>query len=922
MAISAARETSVAEARSTPWHALPIDEVERLLGTSSAGLTQREAAVRLARYGPNQIEEEAPPSDLAILFNQVRSPLVITLIAAAAITTALGEAVDTLAIALVVIINTVIGFVQERQAERAVHALLQLVTPRARVVREHQDWEIDSREVVPGDLVLLESGSRVPADLRLVATTALQIDESTLTGESLPVVKRPDPLPEDTPLADRTNLAFAGTIVVSGRGRGYVVATGRNTELGAIAGQMRSVARVTTPLQERMARLARVVGAGVAACAALAFAVGIAAGRPVAEMFLIAVALAVSAVPEGLPIAFTITLAMGVRRMARRNAIVRHLPSVETLGSTTVIGSDKTGTLTENLMTVRQIWSAGMRIAAENPDRELLISQPARDALAHLDTADSLLLTLLTGILTNEATVSRTAGGFDIKGDPTEAALLIAAFRFGLEPDEIQEALPVFAEIPFEPERQYSASFRLWNGRLVSFVKGAPERVLAMSSTMLTAHGREPLDPALIQDTAHALASEGLRVLAMAYAILPPGSHDPEGLGEPRNLTFVGLQGLADPPRTGAREAIAQCRDAGIRVIMITGDHAATARAIARELGIAGSDAPVLTGVDLQGLDDEHLCEAVRHVDVYARVTPEHKLRIVKALQRHDEVVAVTGDGVNDAPALRAADIGVAMGKRGTDVAKEASDIVLADDNFVTIVSAVEEGRITFDNVRKAASYLFATNVAEVLTILVALALNWPLPLIAVQILWLNLVTDSAQVLALAVEPGEPDVMRRPPRGRGAGVLSRRLWERVVLSGVVMTIGTLVLYRWDLSATGSETHARTMALTTMVMFQMYQAANMRLETRSLLQIPPLSNPYLFAAIAASLAIHLSALYIGVTQTLLRVEPIDLMTWARIILVAATILITVEIHKRIRRADPELAPRRYAAAPEKRVGARG
>ncbi len=914
MAIQTATEISVTTPRSAPWHALPIDEVERLLGTSSAGLSLSEAADRLARYGPNQIEEEAPPSDLTILINQLRSPLVVILIVASAITAALGETIDTIAIALVVVINSAIGFVQERQAERAVHALLQLVTPRARVIREHQDWEIESRELVPGDLVLLESGARVPADLRLIVTTALQVDESTLTGESLPVVKRPDPLPEDTPLADRTNMAFAGTIVVSGRGRGYVVATGRNTELGAIAGQMRSVARVTTPLQERMARLARVVGAGVAICAAVAFAVGIATGQPAAEMFLVAVALAVSAVPEGLPIAFTITLAMGVRRMARRNAIVRHLPSVETLGSTTVIGSDKTGTLTENLMTVRQIWSAGARVAAEHPDPGQLASRPASDVLAHLDTADPFMLTLLTGILTNEATVSRTAEGFEIKGDPTEAALLIAAFRFGLEPDEIQEALPVFAEIPFEPERQYSASIRTWNGRQVIFVKGAPERVLAMSSRMVTKEGLEPLDERWIQDAAHELASEGLRVLAMAYAILPPGSHDPEAVGEPRNLIVVGLQGLADPPRTGAREAIARCQEAGIRVVMITGDHAATARAIARELGIGGSDARVLTGAELQAMDDERLFEVVRDVDVYARVTPEHKLRIVKALQRHDEVVAVTGDGVNDAPALRAADIGIAMGKRGTDVAKEASDIVLADDNFVTIVSAVEEGRITFDNVRKATSYLFATNVAEVLIILAALALNWPLPLIAVQILWLNLVTDSAQVLALAVEPGEPDVMRRPPRGRGAGVLSRRLWERVALSGVVMTAGTLLLYRWDLDATGSEMHARTVALTTMVLFQMYQAVNMRSETRSVFQIPPLSNPYLFAAIAVSLTIHLAALYIGPAQVLLRVEPIDLMSWPRIILVAATILMVVEIHKRIRRHDPEAQPRYRSARP--------
>ena len=888
------------ESRQTNWHSLSAPEAESRLLTSTHGLSNQEASARIGRYGPNQVEAVGGPSQLAMLLNQIRSPLVLVLIVAGVVTALLGEYADSVVIIAVVILNTIVGFVQERQAERSIRSLLLLVGPRAHVIRERKDMEIDSRELVPGDVVLLESGARVPADLRLMVTTSLQIDESTLTGESVPVVKHIDPLPIAAGFGERSNLAYAGTTVTSGRGRGYVFATGRLTQIGEIALAVGEVGKTATPLQLRLDRLARNVGVAVAVCAVLAFLIGIATGRSASEMFLIAVALAVSAVPEGLPIAVTITLAVGVRRMARRRAIVRRLPSVETLGSTTVIGSDKTGTLTENLMTVRQIWTSdGPATLPRNWDGYSADGAEQYGPEGLLEGSPR-QLTLLTGVLTNEAVVSRDEDGFTIQGDPTEAALLIAATRFGLDPDADREAYRMIAEVPFEPERQFSASVRQRDDRRLLLVKGAPERVMAMCVSVLTAGGPEPLDHESIQAAAHDLASEGQRVLAMAYKEIAAGAHDLENIDEPKGLTLLGLQGMSDPPREGAREAIATCQTAGIRVVMVTGDHIATARAISRELGIGGEHPTVLTGSEVEAINDEEMRSLIGTIDIYARVAPLHKLRIVRALQADGNVVAVTGDGVNDAPALKAADIGIAMGKRGTDVAKEASDMVLTDDNFVSIAAAVEEGRITFDNIRKVLYFLFGTNGAEVLTILIALALDWPLPLIAAQILWLNLATDSLQVMALAFEPGEPDVMARHPRPKEAGILSRLLWERVGLATIVMTAGTLVLFRTELTRTGSVQTAQTAALTTMVLFQMFQAMNARSESRSVFRLNPLGNPLLFIAIFVSIGMHAAALYLSPTQYLLRVEPLDIEAWGRALLAASTIVLVTEAHKLLRR----------------------
>jgi calcium-translocating P-type ATPase len=879
-----------------PWHTLPPDDVASALATGPHGLSRAEVAARLERYGPNALEEAPPPSVLALLLHQFRSPLIYILLVAAVVTLLLEEYIDAGVIAAVLVLNAVIGFTQERQAESSVRALMRLVSPHARVIRDGHEWDIASRDLVPGDLVLLESGARVPADLRLTTTTGLLVDESLLTGESLPVTKHTRLVSAEAILADRCNMAYAGTTVTSGRGRGYVVATGSSTELGAIATQIRADDEGQTPLQHRMNRFAVVVSLVIAAAAALAFVVGLARGESVGHMFMVVVAMAVAAIPEGLPIAFTITLAVGVRRMAKRNAIVRRLPAVETLGSTTTIGSDKTGTLTENRMVVQWVWSIArsLRLDTANPPPALEQSGIA--------SRDPLHLTVLAGVLANEAEVALTAEGVETWGDPTEAALLVAAARLALEPEDLRDAWPPFADIPFEPERQYSASIREQDGRHVLFVKGAPERVLAMSTRIQTPDGPALLDPALVHDAAAELASAGLRVLGMAWRELPERLPTPEHVSDPDGLTFLGLMGMMDPPRAGVQEAVANCQAAGIRVVMITGDHAVTAAVIARQLGIspARDPAPALTGAELATLDDATLRDRIEQAAVFARVAPDQKLRVVRALQERGHVVAVTGDGVNDAPALKAADIGIAMGRSGTDVAREASDMVLADDNFASIYAAVEEGRITFDNVRKVTFFLISTGAASIVVILAALAFGWPIPFVAAQLLWLNLVTNGLQDVALAFEPGERGVTQRPPRPRAEGVISRLLWERTAIAGLVMAAGTLALFHWELERGSTLVQAQTVALTTLVIFQMFHVGNARSEHRSVFRLSPFSNPFLFAATAAAFVVHVAALYLRPTQFVLRVEPISVEAWLRILLVAATIIVVVEVHKLLRR----------------------
>jgi magnesium-transporting ATPase (P-type) len=910
----AARPTPAAQpAAPTPnepvdgaWHALGAEEVESILATSRSGLTDDEAAGRLARVGPNALEAAKPPTALEILLHQFQSPLIYILLIAAAVTVVLGEYIDAAVIAAVLALNATIGFVQERQADRSVRALMGLVAPRAHVVRSGVEREIASEDLVPGDLVTLESGQRVPADLRLITATALRIDESLLTGESVPAGKHDRPVEAEAGVADRANMAWSGSVVTAGRGRGFVVATGIRTQLGRIAESIRTEHDAETPLQRRMNRFARIIGAVVGVAALASMGIGVALGERLQDMFLVAVALAVAAIPEGLPVVFTITLALGVRRMARRHAIVRRLPAVETLGSTTVIGSDKTGTLTENRMTVQEIWTAVGSVAVPQHAPAGEDRAAAEDVAPRMPHGDPLVLTLTAGILANEATARPAGDGYEIHGDPTEAALLVAAHRLGLDPDGVRAAHETLLEVPFESERRYSAAWCRRDGATALYVKGAPERILELASRAYGPEGPVALDREAVLAAAHEMAGRGLRVLAMAWlpdAALPAGSGDAWDPADPADLVFLGLQGMMDPPREGVAESIANCQRAGIRVVMITGDHGATARAIGARLGIAPADGPVLTGADLDRLGDDELRDRAGMVSIYARVSPEQKLRIVRALQARGEVVAVTGDGVNDAPALKVAEIGVAMGQSGTDIAREAADIVLADDNFTSIYAAVEEGRVTFDNLRKVTFFLISTGAAAILLILGSLLLGWPLPMLPAQLLWLNLVTNGLQDVALAFEPGEPDAARKPPRPRSEGVISALLWERTVIAGIVMGIGTLAMFRWELDTTGSLSSAQTVALSTMVIFQMFQAGNARSDTRSLFRMNPLGNPFLFASVVAALAIHVAALYLGPTQLILRVEPIAVEAWIRIFLVASTLLVAMEAHKAVRRRWP-------------------
>ncbi len=860
--------------------------MESTLQTHSRGLTEDEVWQRKQKYGDNILKEIEPPNVLLVFLHQFTSPLIYILIIAALLTLYLGEYIDSAVIAAVILLNAIIGFIQEYKAERSVRSLMQLVSPHATVRRNGQEIDIESRDLVPGDLVLLESGMRVPADIRLYATTALQIDESLLTGESVPVAKSSQPNELNTPLAERTCMAFTGSIVTTGRGRGYVVSIGKNTELGAIAESMREGEAPQTPMQKRMLRFAKIVAITVLFGSIATFIIGYAKGESIVDMFKLAVALAVAAVPEGLPVVFTITLALGVNRMAKRNAIVRRLPAVETLGSTNVIGSDKTGTLTENKMTAQELWVADEIITFE---KQLEVKN--EDTPVHL--------ALLTGAMTNEAHLEITDKGHEAHGDPTEVALLMSAAMMGIDFKQARETHKRIAEIPFEPDLQYSASIRQKKHEHWMFVKGAPEKILDMSKTILHHEGEKDISKQHVLDQAQSMASRGMRVLGLAYRVLPENIEPDESPPTPEHLTFLGLIGMKDPPREGVQEAIDGCKKAGMRVLMITGDHAMTALAIGKELGITNNNENVLTGQDIEKMTEQELIEKVSDVSIYARVTPEHKYRIVKSLQAKGQVVAVTGDGVNDAPALKAADIGVAMGKSGTDVAREAADIVLADDNFVSIYAAVEEGRVTFDNVRNATFFLISTGAASIIAILTSFLLGWPLPMLPAQLLWMNLVTNGLQDVALAFELGDKDVLKRPPRDANEGIISRILWERTVIVGILMAVGMLSLFKWELDQTGSLARAQTVALTAMVLFQNFHVGNSRSERKSIFTLSPFSNPFLLIAALSALLIHASALYLPWTQFVLRVEPIEFKAWTRIVFVALSVIVLVETHKFIR-----------------------
>lgn len=843
------------------------------------GLSQGEGARRLAGYGENKLEKAKPPGLFRQVLAQLRDPMILVLLAAAALSFFAGggqDWLDTAIILLIVVFNTVISVSQEDNARKALEALEKLAAPRARVLREGVERRLESTHLVPGDILLLEAGDYVPADGRILWAAGLQTDESAMTGESLPVHKRAgDGLPPDTPLAERKNMVIGGTVVTGGRAKVVVTATGMQTEMGKIAGLLLRQGQGETPLQRKMKEVSRVLSLVCVGVCAVMFGVGMLQHRDILDMFLTAVALAVAAIPEGLPAIVTIVLAVGVGRMARRNAIIKRLPAVETLGCASVICSDKTGTLTKNQMTVLEVWTP---------------------APAHRDRA------LTLGTLCGDA--QEGPGGYI--GDPTETAIAQAAAQAGLEKAALERDMPRRGEAPFDSVRKRMATCHaLPNGEALVAVKGAPEAVLARCTHLLGAQGPRPLtdgDRRRIAQVGGDLASQALRVLAVAQRLQPalPKSMAAEGLEA--ELTFVGLIGMMDPPRPEVRQAVDRCAGAGIRPVMITGDHKDTAVAIAKQLNLYRPGDKAIDGAGLDFLPQETLEEEIEAFSVYARVTPEHKMRIVQAWQRRGHVVAMTGDGVNDAPALKAADIGCAMGKTGTDVAKGAADMILTDDNFATVVAAVEQGRGIYANIRKAIHYLLSCNIGEILTIFLATLLPVSqAPLSPVQLLWLNLVTDSLPALALGMEPVEKTAMTQPPRGKEEPLFSRAFSRRLAWQGALVGGITLLAYGLGFHLTGTFAVANTMAFATLTFSQLFHAFDVRSETTPLFRLGVLSNKAMNKAFLAGAALQAAVLLAPPLQGAFSVVPLALEQWGMVLALALTPLVVCEIEKALRRA---------------------
>ncbi len=875
------------------WHALsPADAEARLGVASAAGLSEAEAGERLVRHGPNRLSERPGKPAWRRFADQLGQPLVLVLIAAGGITAGLGEWVDASVILGVVLVNAVIGYWQEAQAEGALAALAKSVAMPVTVRRDGRKRPLPAAELVPGDVVLLAAGDRLPADLRLVHHKELHTDDSLLTGESLPVAKHSAPLAADTVLAERANMAWAGTTVVAGQGTGLVIATGDATETGRIAGLMAAAPELTTPLTRKMAAFSTWLLWAIGALAVLTFGIGLLRGEAAFDMFMAAVALAVGAIPEGLPAAVTVTLAIGVARMARRRAIIRRLPAVETLGSTTVICSDKTGTLTENAMTVRIVWCAGQGHTLDghgyHPEGGI-----TRDGMPAAITG-ALRECLVAGALCNDAGLHRESGHWKITGDPTEAALLVAARKGGLDEHTLGALFPRRDELPFSADRQYMATAHDSDGDAVVYVKGALERLLPHCSDQLGDDGRPaPFGPASVEAAAQALAGQGMRVLLLARRIFARNS--PLTATDVDGLTLLGLVGMIDPPRKAAVAAIRHCHSAGIRVKMITGDHAATALAIARQIGIPGEQA--MTGRELAALDDAALAMAAHEIDVFARVEPEQKLRLVRALQERGEVVAMTGDGVNDAPALKQADIGIAMGQGGTEVAKEAAAMVLTDDNFASIEAAVEEGRGVWDNLVKFITWTLPTNFGEGLVIVAAIVFGATLPITPLQILWINMTTAVLLGLTLAFEPIERGIMSRPPRRLATPVLDGALIRRIVLVSLLLLGGAFGLFLRELDQGHSLAEARTVAVNVFVMVEMLYLFNCRSLTRSFWSLGVFSNPWFWGGLAAMAALQLLLTYWPPLNAIFQTAPIGLDAWGEIFAFAWLCALIVGLEKR-------------------------
>jgi len=900
-----------ADERPEEWHAQPVAETLRRLGAPIEGLSEADADERLARYGPNRLRPPKRQGPLVRFLLQFHNLLIYVLLGAAVVTAGLGHWVDTGVIIGVVVINALVGFIQEGKAESALEAIRSMLSLQATVQRDGHRVVVPAERLVPGDVVFLQSGDKVPADARLIRQKGLRVQEAALTGESLPTEKGTEPVAPDTTVGDRTPMVFSGTLVASGQATAVVVATGDTTEIGRIGTLLAEVQTLTTPLLRQMAQFARVLTGAILVLAAITFAFGLLfRGFTATEMFLAGVGLAVAAIPEGLPAIMTITLAIGVQRMARRNAIIRRLPAVETLGSVTVACSDKTGTLTRNEMTVQTVATAhhvfeisGVGYA---PLGDFLLNETEIRAADH----PLLMQMMRAAVLCNEADVRSEGDDWIMEGDPTEGALVTVAMKAGMDPEFERKANPRTDIIPFESEHRFMATLHHdHEGRGFVYVKGAPERILAMCSTQRTREGDTPIDADDWHQKVDRIAAHGQRVLAVAVLETNAEHRDLRFEDVDDGLTLLGLFGQIDPPRPEAVDAVGRCQSAGIRVKMITGDHAATAQAIGRELALAGTDT-VLTGREIDTLDEAALQSAVADVDVFARTSPEHKLRLVEALQAGGDVVAMTGDGVNDAPALKRADVGVAMGVKGTEAAKEAAEMVLADDNFASIAHAVEEGRTVYDNLKKAIVFILPTNGGEALTIIAAILLGTALPITPVQILWVNMITAVTLALAIAFEPAEADVMDRRPRAPDEPLLSGFLVWRITFVSVILVAGIFFLFVFEQNLGSSEALARTVAVNTLVMFEAFYLLNTRFllapvcNRRGLLG----SRPVLLAIVLV-MGFQLAFTYAPPFQVLFGTEALSGDSWMRIVAVATSVFVLVELEKFVIRS---LARRRAAS----------
>ncbi|MCS6993345.1 MAG: cation-translocating P-type ATPase [Anaerolineales bacterium] len=877
----------------SPWHTLSADEAFSALQSRPGGLTETEAQQRLTEYGPNELQAARRISPWEILLEQFKNILILILLGATAISLFLGHGIESIVIAIIVLFAVGLGFIQEYRAERAIEALKQMAAPTASVLREGEEIKLPARDLVPGDVVLLHTGDRVPADGRLLEAVNLQVEEAALTGESVPVEKHIHPLERgDLPIGDRRNMVYAGTSITYGRGRMLVTATGMQTEFGKIAQMLQEVETTRTPLQQNLDKVGTALARAAFVVVAIIVALGLLRGQPFIEMLIFGIALAVAVVPEALPAVVTISLAIGVQKMVRRHALIRRLPAVETLGSTSVICSDKTGTLTRDEMTARRLYCAGERIditgAGYVPEGQFLCNgqacaSPSQPALRLLTAA---------ALCADTRLIRHPNGTWDIKGDPTEGALVVAAAKAGLWKETLEAEQPRVDEIPFSSETKRMTTLHRTNGTLTAYAKGAPEVILQSCDFVLLEDGVHPLHTSARQEIltrAQEMAQDALRVLGVAFK--PHATRETAETG----MTFLGLVGMIDPPRAEARDAIAVCAQAGIQPVMITGDHPVTAAAVARELGLLNNGGRVVTGAELDVMSDTDLTRDVENIRVYARVSPAHKLRVVTAWQTRGHIVAMTGDGVNDAPALKKADIGVAMGITGTDVTKEAAAMTLTDDNFASIVAAVEEGRGVFGNIKKYLMYLLSSNIGEIGLMAGSALLGLPLPLTAVQILYVNLATDGLPALALSVDPPESDLMKRKPRDPKTGIFTRPVVTLMILGGVWSTLVNLGLFTWALETGRGLEHAMTMTFVSLVLIQFFKAYNFRSDRHSIFN-RPFQNKWLNLAVLWELLLLMLIVYLPFLHEPFSTYALSASDWLIVAGLAVTVVPVLELAK--------------------------